>query len=527
VSAARAVARSPAWIAVCALEDVLPDSGVAALVAEREVAIFRVGDAVYAIGNYDPASGVSVLGRGIVGDIGRDVVVASPIYKQHYSLLTGRCLEDDNLSVPAYLARVIDGTIWVRQEPLAARGVPRKRRLVVVGNGMAAMRAIEELLELEPQAYHVEVFGAEPHGGYNRVLLSSLLAGDKRLEDVVTHSLDWFSERSIVMHCADPVVHIDRRQRRVRSQKGIEVSYDRLLIATGSRPVFLAVPGRELPGVLAFRDLHDVDAMLKASREHRRAVVIGGGLLGLEAANGLRARGMEVTVIHLCSHLMERQLDRHAAELLRGELERRGIEFRLGASTSQFLGTTELSGVRLADGSDLAADLAVVAVGIKPNIGLALAAGLPCDRGILVDDTLQTNDPAIYAVGECVQHRGKTFGLVAPLFEQARVCATFLAQRSVRGYRDRTCSTRLKVAGIDVFSAGDLTPATGTESLVLRDPKRGVYKRLLVHDDKIRGAVLYGDVRDAQYYLDLIEQNCDIRPLREHLLFGEPTAVAV
>lgn len=527
MSALSARAWSPAWTAVCSLEDVLPDSGVAALVAGHEVAVFRVADAVYAVGNHDPASGVNVLGRGIVGDIGGEVVVASPIYKQHYSLLTGRCVEDANLSVPAYLTRVIDGMIWVRNAPLSARGTGCRRRLVVVGNGMAAVRAIEELLELDPQAYHIEVFGAEPHGGYNRVLLSPLLAGDKRLQDILTHTPDWYSERGIVMHCADPIVHIDRRQRRVRSQKGIEAAYDRLLIATGSRPVLLSVPGRELPGVIAFRDLNDVEIMLKASQEHRRAVVIGGGLLGLEAANGLCARGMDVTVIHLCAHLMERQLDVHAAQLLREELERRGIEFKLGISTAQFLGTTELTGIRLSDGSELGADLAVVTVGIKPNIDLALAAGLPCDRGILVDDTLQTNDPAIYAVGECVQHRGKTFGLVAPLFEQARICATFLAQRSVRGYRDRTCSTRLKVAGIDVFSAGDFASRPGAESLVLRDAQSGVYKRLVIQHDRIRGAILYGDVRDAQWYLDLMEENRDIRALREDLLFGAPPAVAV
>lgn len=527
MSAVTPEAWSPAWTAVCALDEVLPDSGVAAWVAGREVAVFRVADAVYAVGNHDPASGVNVLGRGIVGDIGGELVVASPIYKQHYSLLTGRCLEDANLGVPAYLARVIDGTIWVRNAPLSLRGAARRRRLVVVGNGMAAMRAIEELLELDPQAYHIEVFGAEPHGGYNRVLLSPLLAGDKRLQDILTHAPDWYSERGIVMHCADPIVHIDRRQRRVRSEKGIEAAYDRLLIATGSRPVFLSVPGHKLPGVMAFRDLNDVDTMLSAARKQRRAVVIGGGLLGLEAANGLRARGMEVTVIHLCPHLMERQLDVHAAQLLRRELERRGIEFKLGMSTARFLGTTELTGIRLADGSELDADLAVVTVGIKPNIELALAAGLPCDRGILVDDTLQTNDPAIYAVGECVQHRGKTFGLVAPLFEQARVCATFLAQRSVRGYRDRTCSTRLKVAGIEVFSAGDFASTPGAESLVLRDTQSGVYKRLVIQHDRIRGAILYGDVRDAQWYLDLMEANRDIRELRGDLLFGTPPAVAV
>lgn len=515
-----------AWTAVCALEDILPDSGVAALVGTQEVAIFRVGDAVYAIGNLDPASGVNVLGRGIVGDVGGEVVVASPIYKQHYSLLSGRCIEDESLQVPAYLARVIDGTIWVRDRPLPRRQALRKRRLVVVGNGMAALRTLEELLALDAKAYEITVFGAESGGGYNRVLLSPLLSGEKCLEDILTHPPDWYEQRGIRLHRADPVVHIDRGRRCVRSQSGAEASYDRLLIATGSRPAVLTIPGGALAGIVAFRDLNDVETMLAAARRHRRAVVIGGGLLGLEAANGLRLRGMEVTVIHRSPYLMERQLDTQAAELLREELERRGIRFKLGATASQYLGTTELTGVRLTDGTELAADLVVTAVGITPDIDLALGAGLPCGRGILVDDTLQTHDPAVYAVGECVQHRGRTFGLVAPLFEQARVCATFLAGRTVRGYRGRTAAAQLKVGGIGVFSAGTCTASAGSESLVLRDPKRGVYKRLVIEHDRIRGVVLYGDVRDAQWYLDLMERGSDIRPIRDELLFGEPAAAA-
>jgi nitrite reductase (NADH) large subunit len=515
---------SATWVPVCALDDILPDSGVAALVADDEVAIFRVGDAVYAIGNYDPASGVNVLSRGIVGDLGGEVVVASPLYKQHYSLLTGRCLEDEALSVPAYLARVAEGRVWVRAEPVPRRRVSGKRRLVVIGNGMAAMRTLEELLELAPQAYEITVFGSEPHGGYNRVLLSPLLAGDKQLDEVVTHPPDWFSQRSITMHCGDPIVSIDRRRRTVRSSAGIEAGYDRLLIATGSKPVTLPVPGKDLPGVIAFRDLGDVDAMLAMARTHRRAVVIGGGLLGLEAANGLKARGMDVTVVHLFPHLMERQLDAHAAGLLRAELETRGLKFLLGVNTAALLGTTQVTGVRFADGSEVAADLVVMAVGVRPNIDIAKAAGLPCERGVLVDDTLQTNDPAIYAVGECVQHRGKTFGLVAPLYEQARVCATYLAERAVPGYREGTVATQLKVTGIELFSAGNYA-SPGGESLVLKDPQRGIYKRLVIEHNKVRGAVLYGDTRDGRWYLDLIEKGSDIQAMRDDLLFGE-TAVA-
>jgi NAD(P)H-dependent nitrite reductase small subunit len=514
------------WTSVCALDDILPDSGVAALIEGVEVAIFRVADAVYAIGNYDPASDANVLGRGIVGDIGGEVVVASPIYKHHFSLITGRCLEDEALSVPAYLARVINGKVWVRGEPLQRRRVAGKRRLVVIGNGMAAQRAVEELLDLDPRAYDITVFGAEAQGGYNRVLLSPLLAGSKRMKDVLTHPPEWFSERGIVMYGADPIVHIDRTRRRVRSRNGVEASYDRLLLATGSRPVILAVAGSELPGVIAFRDLNDVDALLAAAKAGGRAVVVGGGLLGLEAADGLRVRGMDVTVVHIHEHLMERQLDAQAAKLLRDDLEHRGIKFKVGAATSQLLGTTHVIGVAFSDGSELQADVVVMAVGVRPNIDLAMAAGLPCERGVLVDDTLQTNDPAIYAVGECVQHRGRTFGLVAPLFQQARVCATFLAERSVRGYRDRTASTQLRVSGIEVFSAGNHTAGPGCESLVLRDPKRGIYKRLVIEQNTIRGAVLYGDIRDGHWYLDLIEKGSDIRGMRDDLLFGEPAVAA-
>ncbi len=521
MNGAAALATARAWTPVCALEDIPPDSGTAALIDGAEVAIFRVADAVYAIGNYDPASEANVLGRGIVGDIGGEVVVASPIYKHHYSLLTGRCLEDENFSVPAYLARVIDGKVWVRDESLQRRRVASKRRLVVIGNGMAAVRAIEELLALDPQAYDISVFGAEARGGYNRVLLSPLLAGTTRIQEIVTHPPEWYSRRGIVIHDADPVIQIDRVRRRVRSRNGVEASYDRLLLATGSRPAVLAVSGRELPGVITFRDLNDVNVMLAAAKAGGRAVVVGGGLLGLEAADGLRVQGMDVTVVHGYEHLMERQLDAQAAQLLRDDLERRGIQFRLAATTSRLLGATHVTGIVLGDGSELAADLVVIAVGVKPNIDLATAAGLLCERGVLVDDTLQTNDPAIYAVGECVQHRGRTFGLVAPLFEQARVCATFLAERSVRGYRDRTASTQLRISGIEVFSAGNPACGPGCESLVLKDAERGIYKRLVIAHNKIRGAILYGDIRDGHWYLDLIEKGRDIRDIRDDLLFGE------
>jgi nitrite reductase (NADH) large subunit len=505
------------------MEEVIPESGVAALLGTRQIAVFRVGDAVYAIGNHDPASGANVLARGIVGDLKGELVVASPIYKHHYSLATGRCLEDPGVSVPTYDARIGDGEIWVRQPLTAARGSAR-RHLVVVGNGMAAMRAVEELLDLAPHAYDITVFGAEPGTGYNRILLSALLSGEKSHAEIVTHPAGWYRERGITLHTADPVVHIDRANRRVTSRSGIEVPYDRLLLATGSLPVVLPIPGRELRGVMTFRDLQDVDGMLEAARAGASAVVIGGGLLGLEAANGLKARGMDVTVVHLMHHLMERQLDAQAAALLQAQLAARGLKFVLPAQTMAILGEEHVSGVRLHDGRELAADLVVMAVGIRPNVELARAAGLRCERGILVDDTLQTFDPAIYAVGECVQHRHTLFGLVAPLWQQARVCAAHIAELGVRRYAGSRDSTRLKVGGIDVFSAGDYTERQGSESLVIRDVKRGIYKRLVLENDRLRGAVLYGDTSDGSWYARLIEEGRDIRSVRDELLFGEPSS---
>ena len=497
------------WHSVCPLEDILPDSGAAVLIDGKQIAVFRIRDAVFAIGNYDPASDANVLARGIVGDVGDvggEIVVASPIYKQHFSLITGQCVEEPRFAVPAYMAEVRHGHIWVRAKPVVQRHSGRKPRLVVVGNGMAAMRAVEELLRLAPQTYDMTVFGA----------------GDQRIEDIVTHPPEWYGERGITLHREDPVTHIDRVRRCVRSHRGVQAPYDRLLIATGSLPILLPIPGRDLEGVSTFLDLRDVDTMLAASPAPARAVVIGGGLLGLEAASGLQQRGLDVTVVHIQRYLMERELDVPAAELLRAELERRGLQFKMAATTSHLCGETRVSGVAFADGSELPADLVVIAVGVRPNTELAGAAGLPCDRGLLVDDTMLTYDPAIYAVGECVQHRGKIFGLVAPLLEQARVCAAHLAERGTRGYRESPLSTQLRITGINVFSAGNVDTGPGVESLVLRDPKRGIYKRLVISEDRIRGAVLYGDVRDSAWYLDLMNAGRDIHTFRDELLFGAP-----
>ncbi len=524
------------WSCVCELDDILPQAGVAVLIDGKQIAVFRLGDRVYAISNFDPHSDANVLSRGLVGDVQNEPVVASPVYKHHFSLITGRCIEDADMSVPVYPARVSEGRVWVKSEP--ARRVARTRRLVVVGNGMAGMKVVEQLLEIAPKAYEITVIGAEPHPNYNRILLSPVLAGEKKVDDIILNSLEWYRDKGVALITSDAVVAIDRRKRLVRTHSGREWPYDRLLLATGSKPVVLPVPGKDLDGVVTFRDLEDVDAMLAATRTHSKAVVIGGGLLGLEAANGLMKQGMDVTVVHIFDTLMERQLDRAAAALLKESLEARGMKFRMPAKTVALRAAdslppltgegarTRVAAVVFDDGSELPADLVVMAAGIRPNIDLAQAAGLRCDRGVLVNDTLQTFDPSIYAVGECVQHRNSTYGLVAPLFEQANVCATHLAEFGIGRYAGSIVSTQLKVTGIDLFSAGDFLGGPTSESLVMRDPKRGVYKRLVIEDNKIRGAVLYGDVADGPWYFELMIQGRDIGALRDKLLFGPAFAGA-
>lgn len=517
---------------ICALDDIMPDTGVCALVEGRQIAIFRLreGDRLYAIDNHDPASGANVLSRGIVGDLQGERVVASPIYKQHYSLSTGRCLEDPAFNVRAWPLRVEDGSVWLGTQPLrhyVAAPKPRaeKARLVVVGNGMAGMRVVEELLEIAPDLYEIEVFGAEKHGNYNRILLSPVLSGEKKISDIMLHPPGWYAERGIEFHAGDEVVAIDRRRRLVTSRSGLVTSYDRLLIATGSSPFVLPLPGRDLPGVTTFRDIGDVDTMITAARAGGRAVVIGGGLLGLEAAHGLCRRGMKVTVVHLMPRLMERQLDDEAALLLKQTLEARGMDILLGAQTEAILGTEQVSGIRLKDGQEIAADLVVMAVGIRPNIELAKSAGLHCERGVVVNDIMQTFDPRVYAVGECVQHRGSTYGLVEPLWGQAFVCATQLAEKGHLRYHGSQLATQLKVSGVEVFSAGDLSSDEGSEDLVMRDPQRGIYKRLVLRDNRIRGAVLYGDARDGSWYAELISEGADISRFRNRLLFGRDFAL--
>jgi nitrite reductase (NADH) large subunit len=398
--------------------------------------------------------------------------------------------------------------------------------LVVIGNGMAGMRTVEELLKLAPDMYRITVFGAEPHGNYNRILLSPVLAGEKSVDDIMLHTRDWYAERGIALHAGDPVVRIDRKKRIVHAASGLTVGYDRLLIATGSTPFIVPVPGHRLLGVIGFRDLQDVDTMLAAARTGGRAVVIGGGLLGLEAANGLLRRGMQVSVVHLGGSLMNQQLDAPAAELLRASLERRGLRILLNRQTAAIEGEIKVQAVRFDDGERVQADLVVMAAGVRPNVELAKSAGLHVERAIVVDDTLQTYDPRVYAVGECVQHRRSTFGLVAPIWDQARVCAAHLAGSGHRRYVQQATATKLKVTGVDLYSAGDIVGAEGTEDLVLRDRRGGVYKRLVVAGNRLTGAVLYGDVLDGPWYFELIQKRTDISAMRDQLLFGQALCMA-
>ncbi len=396
-----------------------------------------------------------------------------------------------------------------------------KERLVLIGNGMAGMRTVEELLKLAPDLYDITVFGAEPHGNYNRILLSPVLAGEAEFDGIMLNRREWYAEHGITLHAGNRVAAIDRERRRVVADDGSEAAYDRLLLATGSKPFILPVPGHDLPGVVGFRDIADVETMLEAAAKFRRAVVIGGGLLGLEAANGLQKRGMQVSVVHLGATLLDRQLDEAAGKLLQAELEGRGVEFLMGASTAAILGEERVQGVRFADGREMAADLVVMAVGIRPEIELAKSAGIHCERGVVVDDTMQTFDPRVYAVGECVQHRGECYGLVAPLFEQAKVCANHLARLGIARYTGSVTSTKLKVTGIDLFSAGDFLGGEGSEQILYRDPGRGVYKKLVLRENRIAGAVLYGDTVDGPWYFQLMREGSDVSAFRDELMFGQ------
>ena len=394
-----------------------------------------------------------------------------------------------------------------------------KQKLVVIGAGMASGRALEYLFDEGAGDFEVTLFGAEPRGNYNRIMLSPVLAGEKTYAEIVTHDADWYASHGVTCRFGETVTRIDRKAKVVFSAKG-ETPYDKLLLATGSAPFIIPVPGNDLPGVTAYRDLDDTLRMIEAARKPgAKAVVIGGGLLGLEAAAGLALRGMDVTVLHLMGHLMERQLDPAAGYLLQRDLERRGIRVHCNAHTQAIVGEGRAEAVLLEDGTTCECDLVVMAAGIRPETRLARDAGLEVARGVVVDDQMRTDDADILAIGECIEHDKTTYGLVAPLYDMARVAARTLLGRKA-AFQRVDLSTKLKVTGVDLFSAGDFTEAPGREEIVFRDPGRSVYKRLVLERNRIVGAVMYGDTADGAWFFQKLKAGEDVAEGRDTLIFG-------
>ncbi|CAH1904989.1 Nitrite reductase (NAD(P)H) [Candidatus Nitrotoga sp. HW29] len=399
----------------------------------------------------------------------------------------------------------------------------KKMKLVMVGNGMAGVRTLEELLKLAPDLYDITVFGAEPYPNYNRIMLSPVLAGEQGIQDIILNDIDWYKQNNITLHLNKKIVRIARKNKVVVAEDGTEAKYDRLLLATGSSSFILPVPGKELAGVVGYRDIQDTNAMIAAAEKYKHAVVIGGGLLGLEAANGLALRGMDVTVVHLMSWLMERQLDDNSAQMLQSALQAKGLKFLLEQQTQELIGDGHgrVKSIRFKDGSEIPADLVVMAVGIRPNVALAEEAGIYCNRGIVVSDTMQTYDPSIYAVGECVSHRGTAYGLVAPLFDMAKVCANHLARMGIAYYQGSVTSTKLKVTGVDLFSAGNFTGGNETNQIVMHDVTGGKYKKLVLNNNTLVGAVMYGDTKDSSWYFQMIRDGKNVAEIRDQLIFGQ------
>jgi len=396
--------------------------------------------------------------------------------------------------------------------------------LVIVGNGMATARLVDELSRRALGRYAIAVIGAEPRLAYNRVLLSSVLANEVAPAEIELRSAQWWRARGVTLLYGRQAIGIDPTLRRVRLAGGATLPYARLVLATGSQPIRLDVPGMGLAGVMTFRDLADVTSMQAAVAEYKNVVVIGGGLLGLEAAYGLAKAGADVSVVHLMDRLMERQLDARAAAMLKCEVERRGIAVHLNAQTTAIRGRGRVEAVTLEDGRNLAADLVVVAAGIRPSVDLARSADLEINRGIVVDDRLQTSRADIFAIGECAEHRGVCYGLVEPAYEQARVLAEHLTGAPA-AYQGSAVATNLKVAGVSVYSAGDFLGGPGSEAIVFSDPGLGIYKKLVVRDGRLNGAVLFGDTADGLWYLDLIRSGAPVAAFRDDLAFGPPAAL--
>lgn len=390
-----------------------------------------------------------------------------------------------------------------------------KSRLVLIGNGMAGVRCVEEILALEPDRFDITIIGSEPHTNYNRILLSKVLQGNTSIDDITINAESWYDEHGITLHKGEEAIAIDTAGRRVRTSAGREVQYDKLILATGSNPFMLPLPGADKPGVLAFRDIKDCNAMIKASATMKRAVVIGGGLLGLEAARGLLNLGMDVSVVHIHNYIMERQLDRTASEMLRKELEKQGMRFLLEKQSERILGRKRVEGLGFKDGSRVEADLVVFAVGIRPNVKLAAASGIETNRAIVVNDYMETSVPGIYAVGECAEHRGIAYGLVAPLYEQGKVLAKVVCGQETTGYAGSTLYSQLKVSGVDVFSAGTIQESEDAAAIMRYDGLRGTYSKITVAGNRITGAVLFGDTSQGNGLLRYIQTKADVSVL-EH-----------
>jgi nitrite reductase (NADH) large subunit len=395
--------------------------------------------------------------------------------------------------------------------------------LVIVGNGMAAARLVDELAKVALGRYAVAVIGDEPRLAYNRVLLSSVLAGETASHEIELKPANWWRDRGVTLKYGCTVGEVDVGRRELKIANEESVHFSKLVLATGSNPLRLSVPGVELTGVHTFRDSRDVDLLLTLAAGKKRVVVVGGGLLGLEAAYGLAKAGAPVTLLHLMDRLMERQLDASAGALLKSLVEKKGIKVLLNASTSRILGENRVEGVELNDGQRIDADAVILAAGIRPNIGLAKEAGIAVNRGIIVNDQLQTGSDGIFALGECAEHRGICYGLVEPAYEQAKVLAQHLAGRTA-AYGGSVTATNLKVSGVGVFSAGEFLGNDRSEAVVLSDFRRGIYKKLVIEDGRLTGAVLVGDTADALWYLGLIRNRENIAAVRKDMMFGRPAA---
>jgi len=391
--------------------------------------------------------------------------------------------------------------------------------LVIVGNGMAAARLVDELAKAALGRYAIAVIGDEPRLAYNRVLLSSVLAGETASHDIELRPANWWRDRGVTLKygCVATGIDVGRRELKIANEESI--AFSKLVLATGSVPLRLGVSGADLAGVHTFRDSRDVDLLLTLAASRKRVVVVGGGLLGLEAAYGLAKAGAAVTLLHLMDRLMERQLDAPAAELLKSLVERKGIEVLLNANTARLHGAARVEGIELTDGRRIDADAVIFTAGIRPNVALAKDAGISVNRGIVVDDHLQTAAPDIFALGECAEHRGVCYGLVEPAYEQARVLARHLSGCAA-SYRGSVVATNLKVSGVNVFSAGDFIGAEGSETIVLSDVSGGAYKKMVISDGRLTGAVLVGDVGDALWYLELIRGREPIAAIRKDMMFG-------